>query len=121
MTMSFFQGFPGLGPDPVDLSPETLHLGLEFEDAADPFQVQSGCGQVADPPELLDVTSGVAPVAPTGAGRVDEAPAFVDAERLGMDTGQLGGNGDDIDGPGGRIVVDHEAPALSPSRSRLPS
>ena len=42
--------------------------------------------------------SRVAAAAAAGAGRLDQALALVDAQRLGVDAGELGGDGDDEDG-----------------------
>ena len=50
---------------------------------------------------LLDVALGVTPVPPAGPRRVNQAPTLVDAQRLGVDAGQLGRHRDDVDGAAG--------------------
>ena len=67
-------------------------------DAPHAFEVQPGGGQLLDAAQVGDVGLAVAAVAPAGAGRVQQALALVDAQRLRVDAGELGRDRDDIDG-----------------------
>ena len=85
----------------ADLGPQPAQLVLELEHPLHPRQVEALVGQLLDAPELLDVGVAV-PAAPAArAGRVDQALALVDAQRLGMEAGELGRHRDDVHGEGG--------------------
>src|SRR3954469_6615295 len=88
--------FAGLGDDVVELPAQAGGLVLELHDRLHAGQVEAGLGQLVDAPQPVDVALAVAPAASAGAGRVEQAAAFVDAQGLRVDPGQLGGHRDDV-------------------------
>jgi hypothetical protein len=82
----------------LELGTKPADLDLERNHAPHAFQVQPGSGELLDPPQVRDVSLAVTPIAPSGPGRVQESLSLVYAKRLRVDAGQLGGNGDHVDG-----------------------
>ncbi len=78
--------------------PQGGHLVLEIEDAAYALEADAGRGQVGDHAQQLEVAVGVAATAAAGAAGRDQAHPLVGAQRLRVQAGQLGGDGDDVDG-----------------------
>jgi hypothetical protein len=83
----------------VDLRMEGADLGFELfdprfqlEHALDTDQVHPKVGELLDLPEQLDVGFAVPSTAAPGAGRLYQPLALVDTERLGVASGQLGGD-----------------------------
>ena len=77
---------------------QPLVLGFEFEDATDAFEVVALGGQLLDTAEQRDVLVGVATGPAAGARRADQSAPLVDAQRLRVHAGQLGRDGNDVDG-----------------------
>ena len=75
-----------------------FHFGFECQHPLDPRKVQPLLGQLGDPGEATKVFLAVATAPATCACRLKEPFALVDAQGLGVDTGDLGGDRDDIDG-----------------------
>jgi hypothetical protein len=90
----------GLLPQLVELGLQLGHLPFELEDAAHALEVVALGGEVLDAAQQGDVVVAVAPAAALGAGGLDQSPALVDAQGLGVDPGQLGGHRDHVDGVG---------------------
>ena len=63
----------------------------------DAGEVQAVGGELGDAPQPVDVALAVAAVAADRAGRVEQALALVDAQRLRMHAGELGGDRDHVD------------------------
>ena len=86
-----------------------------------PSRLIPAVGELLDAPQLRDVRLAVAADAATGAGRIEQTFALVDAQRLGMDAGELGGDRDHVDrrvGLGGPVVVGHRrTPEMLPRRA----
>ena len=89
----------GMAFEVAQPAPEALVLLLELEHPLDPGQVHAElAGELLDPPQPLDVLGRVeARVLRRALGRHEPA-RLVDAQGLGMDAGQLGGDGDHVDG-----------------------
>jgi hypothetical protein len=68
------------------------------QDLTHALEVEPARRQILNVVQDLEVLVAVAAAAPHGAGRVDEALALVDPERLGVHAGQLGRHRDDVDG-----------------------
>src|SRR5207248_3846319 len=103
---------------PVELLQATTHavqLVLHRDDHLHAGQVDAVLlGQLLDHAETLDVAPGIATRVARRAGRLQEALALVDPERLRVHAGQLGGDADDVDG----AVVEPfgvRPPGLAPS------
>jgi hypothetical protein len=92
-------GLPGLAAYLVELGSQRLELGLELEDALDPGQVQAVVGEVLDAAQERDVVVAVATASAFGSRRLEQPLALVDAQGLRMDTGELGGDRDDVHRP----------------------
>ena len=90
----------GVGAERRHLVAEPAVLGLELEHPLHAGQVEALGGELLDAAQERDVGVAVAAAAAPGAGRVDQALALVDAQRLRVDAGQLGGDRDDVDGVG---------------------
>src|SRR6056300_274235 len=82
----------------VEFPSSGLEFRLELHDPSDSLEVHSLLGELGDSAQDVDVVVAVSTVAPVGARRLDEAASLVDAEHLGMHTGQLGGHRDDVHG-----------------------
>src|SRR4051812_5572866 len=78
----------------ADAVAEVVELRLQAEDLAHPNQADTLVRELLDPLEHRDVAVGVAATAPGRAARRDQALALVDAQGLGMDAGELGGDRD---------------------------
>ena len=63
-----------------------------------PARLRPSVGELLDAAQQRDVVVAVAAAAPAGAGGIDQAPALVDPQRLGVHAGQLGGDRDDVHG-----------------------
>ncbi len=98
----------------VELRPEALVLGLQLHHPADALEVHPLVGELGDAPQHLDVGVAVAAVAALRPRRQHEAAALVDAQRLGVHAGQLGGDGDDVDGLG--ATADHDVGSFVAAR-----
>ena len=82
----------------VQLLAEADHLGLQFEHPLHAGQVHAlGC-EVGDPLEHGYVRVAVPTVPAGGPGRIHQAPTLIDAQRLWVHPGQLGGHGDHVHG-----------------------
>ena len=90
-----------------------LELGLQVQHHLHAGQVQALGGELLDAAEQRDVLVAVATAAADGPGRVDQALALVDAKRLRVQPGQLGGHRDDVDGTRGRRVGHQPTPRCS--------
>ena len=73
---------PELGFQPLDVR-------LQREDAPDPGEADALVGQLLNPPQQHNITFGVPAATTLGARRLDQSLALVDAQRLGMHTGQI--------------------------------
>jgi hypothetical protein len=99
-------GRAGRGLEPVNLGLQPAGLFLEFQDTADAGEVQPIGGQGHDLVQPADVVGAVA-AGPAGAARRVQQPlALVDAQRLRVQAGQLGGHRD----------AEQPAPRLGPRR-----
>src|SRR5207248_3106403 len=104
-------GLAGLQPGALELLPQAHELVLELHHGLDTGQVEAGAGEVVDAAQALDVAVAVAAAAAAGTGGVEQPPAFVDAEGLGVDARQLGGHRDGV----------HAALVCSRGHLRLPN
>src|SRR5262249_53760551 len=87
------------------------------EDLAHPHEAHTFVRELLDATQQMDVLLGVPPAAALGAGRLDETLALVDAQRLRVDTGQRGGDRDDVEVP---MLVRHLY-SLAPCESGDPN
>ena len=76
--------------------------------ACTPARLSPSVGELLDAAQPLDVGVAVAAAAAAGAGRVEQALALVDAQRLRVDAGQLGGDRDDVDARGRVLGLVHQ-------------
>src|SRR5581483_7637702 len=83
--------------EPADLVAGAVELFLEGDDPLHSGQAHALVGQLLDPLEAVNVAVGVAPRPADGALRLHQALALVDAQRLGMDAGQLGRHRNDVE------------------------
>src|SRR5579872_343516 len=97
------EGLRRLPLDVLDLRSKARHLAFELEDAADPLEVEALGGELLDASELGDVRLGVAAAAAARPGRVEQPASLVDAQRLGVHAGELGGHRDHVHRPVGAV------------------
>jgi hypothetical protein len=92
--------FSGSTSRGVELRMETDHLALQLQHSADARQVEAFGQELSDPSEEDDVGFAVQPCAAGGAGRLQQAATFVDAEVLDREICALGRDRDREHGPG---------------------
>src|SRR6266571_2389865 len=95
-----FAGPVQLGGQLLGPAAEPFDLVLHLQDHLHPGEVDPVLlGQPLDHAESGDVSLGVPAGVPGRTGRLEKALALVDAERLGVHPGQLGGHADHVDSP----------------------
>ena len=72
-------------------------LCFEIEDHGDAGEVEAGVEQVADAAEAVEVVGAVAAGAAVGAGWLEQAAGFVEAQVLYAGADQFGGDRDAVD------------------------
>jgi hypothetical protein len=95
--MGAFHGDNGLLASPDELSLQAGNLTLELQDSLDPGQIETFCRELLDATQSVEVVLAIATAVADRAGRVEQAPALVDPQCLGMDARQFGGDGDHKD------------------------
>src|SRR5262245_32222403 len=97
----------GIAARLVEAVAQRAQLLLELEDPLHTREVQTVGGQLRDAPQPLDVAVAVAAVAADGARGVEQALPLVDAERLRMNTRELGCHRDHVDTSCSRFSSHH--------------
>src|SRR5262249_22212033 len=99
-----------------DAAPRRDQVVFELEDALHAREADAFVAQLLDAPQQRDVALAVAPAATARARRLDEALAFVDAQRLRVHARELGRDRDHVQRSG---VSFHRSPPR-PIRSHCP-
>ena len=106
-TLPPVEGSRRLLAHPAQLTFQHLDARLELHDPSHPGETDALIGELLDSAEQNDVAFGIPSTAALGARRFDQSLAFVDPQRLGMHTGEIRGNRDDVEGT---FVVGHHTP-----------
>jgi hypothetical protein len=74
------------------------YLGFEFEHLADSLKIHSGIRQFSNALQSANICIAVSAISTTCAGWLKQAAALINAQRLWVNSGDLGCYRDDIDG-----------------------